>query len=141
MRNGRRLALLATGCALLIVTGCRDLTTEEEVGYEPATVEEIEGSEVSRVILKEDAARRIELDTSPAVDAGRRVAVPESAIWVDVDGEAWVYTNPEPLVFVRAPVVVDRYEDGTAYLSRGLAPGTEVATVGVAELIGSEFGI
>lgn len=141
MRTVRRWTLLVPGCALLILTGCRDLATEEEAGYEPATVEEIEGSDLSRVVLTDDAARRIELETSPAVGAGARVAVPESAIWVDVDGQAWVYTNPEPLVFVRAPVDVDRYEDGTAYLSKGLAPGTEVATVGVAELIGTEFGI
>lgn len=141
MRSTRRWPLLVPTCALLILTGCRDQTTEEEVGYEPATVEEIEGSDLPRVVMKEAAARRIELETSPAVEAGGQVAVPESAIWVDVNGEEWVYTNPEPLVFVRAPVVVDRYEGGRAYLSKGLAAGTEVATVGVAELIGSEFGI
>jgi hypothetical protein len=58
-----------------------------------------------------------------------------------VNGDEWVYTNPETLVFVRAQVVVSRYDDGLAYLSDGPAPGTEVASVGVPELIGSEFGI
>jgi hypothetical protein len=137
----RRWTVVIPICAILF-PGCRDLATEEvEVGYEPVIVEEIKGSDLSRVVLKEDAARRIGLDTVPTTARGGRTVVPESAIWVDVDGDAWVYTNPETLVFVRAQVVVSRYDDGLAYLSDGPAPGTEVASVGVPELIGSEFGI
>jgi hypothetical protein len=137
----RRWTVAIPICAILFLPGCRDVATEDEVGYEPASVEEIEGSDLSRVILEEDAARRIGLDTVPTTSRGGRRVVPESAIWVDVNGDEWVYTNPEALVFVRAQVVVTRYDDGLAYLSDGPAPGTEVASVGVAELIGSEFGI
>ena len=137
----RRWTVVIPICAALFLPGCRDLATEEEVGYEPASVEEIKGSDLSRVVLKEDAARRIGLDTVPTTSRGGRTVVPESAIWVDVNGDEWVYTNPETLVFVRAQVVVSRYDDGLAYLSDGPAPGTEVASVGVPELIGSEFGI
>jgi hypothetical protein len=137
----RRRALLAPLCGLLLLAGCRDLATEEEVGYEPATVEEIKGSDLARVILTEDAVRRIGLDTTPVTDRGTLTVVPESAVWVDVNGDEWVYTNPEPLVFVRALVVVERYDDGSAFLRDGPAPGTEVASIGVPELIGSEFGI
>jgi hypothetical protein len=140
MRRGRRV-VLAPLCALLLLSGCRDIATEEEVGYEPAAVEPIEGSELARVILTEDAARRIGLDTTPVTSRGERTVVPESAVWVDVNGDEWVYTNPETLVFVRAQVVVDRYDDGSAFLSDGPAPGTEVASIGVPELIGSEFGV
>ncbi|HET9671340.1 MAG TPA: hypothetical protein VFQ40_00655, partial [Actinomycetota bacterium] len=113
----------------------------EEADYEPATVEPIEGQEIARVTLTEDAVRRIELDTSAVSGSGDDLAVPESAIWVDANGHEWVYTSPEPLVFVRAEVTVTRYDDGTAHLSKGPAPGTDVVSVGVAELIGSEFGI
>jgi hypothetical protein len=67
--------------------------------------------------------------------------VPESAIWIDVEGLEWVYTSPEPGTFVREQVEVDRYEDGVVLLAEGLPPGTEVVSVGVPELIGSEFGI
>jgi hypothetical protein len=138
----RRRAALAPVCLLLALAGCRDLTTEEEAGgYEPAVVEPIEGSDVSRVTLTEDAARRIRLETSTATRGRNDVVVPASAVWVDAQGDAWVYTEPEPLVFVRAHVVVDRYEDGVAYLDDGLAAGVEVASVGVPELVGSEFGI
>ena len=129
-------------CLLLVLTGCRDLTTEEEEGgYEPAVVKPIEGSGVSQVTLTEDAARRIRLETSTAIQRADEVVVPASAVWVDVQGDAWVYTETEPLVFVRAEVVVDRYANGVAYLGEGLAAGVEVASVGVPQLIGSEFGI
>jgi hypothetical protein len=141
MRRGRRLAWLAPLCALLLLSGCRDVATEEEVGYEPSKVEPIKGSELSRVILTEDAARRIGLDTAPVTSRGERTVVPESAVWVDVNGDEWVYTNPETLVFIRARVVVDLYDEGSAFLSDGPAPGTAVASIGVPQLIGSEFGI
>jgi hypothetical protein len=141
MRRGRRLAVLAPLCALLLLSGCRDLTAEEEVGYEPAAVEPIEGSDLARVILTEDAALRIGLDTTPVTSRGARIVVPESAVWVDANGDEWVYTNPDPLVFIRAQVVVERYDDGSAVLRDGPAPGTEVASIGVPELIGSEFGV
>jgi hypothetical protein len=141
VRRGRRLAWLAPLCALLLLSGCRDVATEEEVGYEPSKVEPIKGSELSRVILTEDAARRIGLDTTSVTSRGERTVVPESAVWVDVNGDEWVYTNPETLVFIRARVVVDRYEEGSAFLSDGPAPGTAVASIGVPQLIGSEFGI
>lgn len=142
MRSGRRIIVVAPICALVLLTGCRDLGEDEvEVGYEPAQVEPIEGSELSRVILTEDAAQRIRLETATAAKEGKRTTVPESAVWVDLDGETWVYTNPEALEFVRAHVVVDHYRDGVAYLTKGIAPGTVVASVGVAELIGSELGI
>lgn len=137
----RRWTVAIPICAILFLPGCRDVATEDELGYEPVSVEEIEGSDLSRVVLEEDAARRIGLDTVPTTSRGGQRVVPESAIWVDVNGDEWVYTNPEALVFVRAQVVVKRYDDGLAYLSDGPPPGTEVASVGVAELIGSEFGI
>ncbi len=67
--------------------------------------------------------------------------IPASAVWIDVEGTEWVYTTDEPLVFVRMEIAVARYRGDTAVLSRSPSGGTEVVTVGVAELIGSEFGI
>ena len=60
--------------------------------------------------------------------------VPESAIWIDTEGLEWVYTSPESGRFVREQATVERYEDGIASLAEGLPPGTDVVTVGVAEL-------
>ena len=141
IRRGRRWTALAPVCVLLLLGGCRDVATEDEGGDEPAIVEPIEGSDLSRVTLTEDAAERIRLETSIATERRNRVAVPESAVWVDVHGDGWVYTSPEHLVFVRAHVVVGRYDDGVAYLDEGLAAGVAVVSVGVPQLIGSEFGI
>ncbi len=137
----RRMGVLAPLALLFLLSGCRDVATEEEVGYEPAKVQEIEGSDEARVTLTEDAAGRIGLDTTPVTSRGELTVVPESAVWVDANGDEWVYTNPETLVFIRAQVVVDRYQEGSAFLSDGPAPGTEVASIGVPQLIGSEFGI
>jgi hypothetical protein len=144
MRRTRTRNTLIACSTLLLLAGCRDVASEVAPEYEPGTVEEIKGSDLSRVVLTEDAARRIGLETTEveAEDGGGRLVVPASAIWIDEHGDAWVYTNPEPLVFVRAQVEVAKYIGNTAaVLSDGPEPGTEVASVGVAELIGTEFGV
>jgi hypothetical protein len=64
--------------------------------------------------------------------------IPYSALMYDVHGDAWVYTNPEPLVFVRQPVTVEYVEGDLAVLKEGPAAGTPVVTVGAVELLGSE---
>jgi hypothetical protein len=58
-----------------------------------------------------------------------------------LNGETWTYTSPEPLTFVRAPITVEAIDADLAYLSAGPAPGTEVVTVGAAELFGVESGV
>ena len=140
MRRTRRWLLAAPTLAIVLLTGCRELPEAPEK-EEPYTLETIEGTDLSRVILTADGAQRIGLETAPVSDVRGESTVPESAIWIDFSGEDWLYTNPEPLVFVREVVVVDRYQDGVAVLAEGPETGTDVVTVGVAELIGSEFGV
>lgn len=108
---------------------------------EPATLEHVDGSELSRITLTDQAAARIDLQTAPVVTAGDRLAVPSAAVIVDPDGSTWVYEAIEPLVFVRAQVVVEDEQDGTAFLADGPAVGTEVVSLGAAELYGVEHGI
>jgi hypothetical protein len=72
---------------------------------------------------------------------GERIVVPSSALLVDPSGVFWVYTSPSPRVFVRHRVEVDREDEGRAFLRAGPALGTQVVTVGVAELYGAEFEI
>jgi hypothetical protein len=67
--------------------------------------------------------------------------VPYAAVLYGVHGETWVYSNPEPLVFVREPIVVDYIEGHVAYLSEGPDVGTAVVTVGAEELFGTETGV
>lgn len=67
--------------------------------------------------------------------------VPYAAVIYGVHGETWVYTNPEPLVYVRAPVTVEYIEGDLAVLLEGPPVGTAVVTAGGAELFGAESGV
>lgn len=71
----------------------------------------------------------------------QRLVVPYAAVIYDTTGQAWVYTNPEPLVFVREPITVDYIEGNRAILNEGPAVGTAVVTVGGSLLFGAETGV
>lgn len=71
----------------------------------------------------------------------RRKVVPYAAVLYDAHGDTWVYTNPEPLIFVRHRISVDYIDGDLAVLSDGPPSGTAVVTVGAAELFGTEFEI
>lgn len=128
---------MALVLAVLALPACKEASEASSEEPEPYTVEPIEGTDQVAVLLTEDGIERIGLETTTSDGS----SVPESAIWIDTEGLEWVYTNPESGRFVREQVTVERYEDGVATLAEGLPPGTQVVTVGVAELIGSEFGI
>ena len=70
-----------------------------------------------------------------------RKVVPYSAVLYDARGNAWLYTSPEPLVFVRQPITVDFVEGERAVLKEGPAAGTPVVKTGAAELFGVEHKI
>jgi hypothetical protein len=103
----------------------------------PSMLEPIEGTDLSRVILTEKAAERLGIETVSA--SGNEV--PYAAVIYDIEGNTWIYTNPEPLTFVRAPIAIDYIEGDTAFLSEGLASDFTVVTVGVSELYGTETGV
>jgi hypothetical protein len=108
-------------------------------GLEAATLEEVEGQDVSRITLTEKAAERLGLTTGVVEAVEGKLQVPYSALIYDASGGTWLYTNPEPLVFVRAPVEVERIEAPTVKLADGPEPGTRIVTVGAAELLGAEL--
>lgn len=116
-----------------------------EVTGEPARVEPLGGTGLSRVILSAQAAKRLGIETASVHDAQvgetLRKVVPYSAVIYDVHGDAWVYTNPSPLTFVRASITVDSITGDVAVLSKGPPAGTAVVTVGASELYGTEFGV
>jgi hypothetical protein len=85
--------------------------------------------------------QRVRVETPLAGSGGLHKVVPHSSLIYGAHGESWVYTSPEPLTYVRHPVVVDYVEDDLAVLSDGPAAGTEVVSVGVAELFGTEFEV
>ena len=142
MKRGKLwLALVLIGMAL-IVAGCgggSDSASEEASG--PATVYEVEGSDVSRVELTEQAVERLDIQTAAVEQDGKGMVIPYSAVLYSPTGETWAYVSPAPLSFVREEIVVDRIEGDQAFLTKGPKPGTKVATVGVAELYGAESGL
>ena len=85
--------------------------------------------------------QRVFVEVSMASSGAMQKIVPYAAVLYDLNGETWVFTNPEPLVYVRAPITVDYIEGDLAVLSEGPPAGTEIVTAGASELYGAETGI
>jgi multidrug efflux pump subunit AcrA (membrane-fusion protein) len=135
---------------LLLIAGlqlaaCNTAETSEAAPEKASVVEPIEGTELNRVLLSQKAAERLDIQTAQVrqeqVDGTQRLVIPYGALIYDLNGDTWVYTRPEPLTFVRAPITVDYIEGDIAVLTDGPTSGTEVVTVGVAELYGADTGI
>jgi hypothetical protein len=110
-------------------------------------VEPIAGSEINRLTLSAKADERLEIKTAPVAEkqmtragsTAMRKVVPYSAVLYDAHSGAWVYTNPQPHVYVREGIKIDYFDGDQAVVSEGPEPGTAVVTVGAAELFGTEF--
>jgi hypothetical protein len=136
--------------ALLLVVlplGACNRAQEESAagGEEPATVEPVAGTDLSRIVLTARAAERIGIETA-IVRSGQGArtgltVMPYSALLYDTEGRAWAYTSTDELTFVRAPLAVERIEADEILLREGPPPGTPVVTVGAAELYGAELGV
>ena len=146
--------------ALVPLTGCQKHDSKTAKALPPATVEPIEGSKLKKITLTEKAMERLDLQLSevrdqkgPRHESPQR-AVPYAALVYDPDGTEWVYTSPEPRVFVRSKVKVDyiagdvdmsfesynRAKDMVAFLKEGPEVGTKVVKVATLELYGEEKG-
>ena len=135
----RSLLGIAVLAVALILTACGGSVSDEYVIEEqPYSLEPIEGEDVLRVTLTESAVERIGIETAPVEKRGPRLIVPNDAVYIDAHGGFWVYTNPEPLVFVRAPIDIVHETSSRAFLADGPPAGTRVVTVGAPELYGSE---
>jgi multidrug efflux pump subunit AcrA (membrane-fusion protein) len=75
-----------------------------------------------------------------AVQAGEgaKLLIPAAAVSYNNDGSAFTYINPEPLAYVQHPITVEAISGDQAVLTAGPAVGTQVVTVGSAELLGVE---
>lgn len=139
MKNNRYVALALMG-ALLFLSACKQESVSE--AYHPATVEETEREGIKRVRLDQRATERIGLQTAVVTEErignATRKVVPYGAVMYDTHGNAWTYTNPEPLAFVREPIVVERIDGDRAILTDGPSVGTTIVTVGATELMGAE---
>ena len=141
-------AVIAVIAMLAIVTAFAVNRDNGEIAVaheEPAHVEAIEGSELSRVTLTERAAERLGIEVADVTEqtAGgtSQLVVPYAAVIYDTEGNTWVYTNPETLVYVREAVTIERIDDDVVIVSQGPDVGTKVVTVGGAMLWGTEMGV
>jgi hypothetical protein len=130
-------AVLALGVAL---AGCNNARPIDH-GEPPAHVEHLDGSELSLVTLTERAIERLDLKVTKVGEEAGRAFVPYSSLIYDPQGHTWVYVSPKPRTFVRSEVEVERIDGDRAFLSSGPSVGTQVASVGVAELYGTEFEV
>lgn len=142
MKLNFRLLILIAILLVLPLSACGQeipVTGEED---KPVQLEPIEGTDLNRITLTEQAAERLGLETVPVhtqqVDGVDRLVVPYAALLYDPSGTAWVYVNVEPLVFVRQAIMVDVIRGDEAILSEGPEAGTKVVTFGATELFGSE---
>jgi hypothetical protein len=143
----RRTAVAAI-LAGLVIAGCgkaEEFDNEAASDQGPSRLQPVKGSDVPRVILTAQAARRIGIKTSlvraAARGKGNPEVIPYAAIIYDAEGHAFTYTSPRRLTFVRTPVRVDRTVGPFAVLSKGPPAGTQVVTVGAQELLGVEYGV
>ena len=87
--------------------------------------------------LEHNRRMRVELELEGS-DARHKV-VPYSALYYDAKGKPWVYLNPQPLVYQRSPVAVERIAGDVAVLKEGPELGAAVVTVGAPLLYGTEI--
>jgi hypothetical protein len=141
MRRHHRWIRAIPLAAVLLLAGCGEAPDEGHEIDEPYALQEVEGTDLAQVTLTDTAAKRLGIETAPVEEAGDLVVVPSAAVMVDPEGVYWVYTNPEPLVFVRHEITIEREEGENTFVSSGPAVGTSVVTVGVPELYGTETEI
>jgi len=132
-------AVLALLASPVLAGGGKSLGKDS--GIVPVTLQEIPGSKIPQVTLTAQAVERIALRTEKVEEKMGKKVVPYSSIIYDPQGGVWVYTMTGEGVFVRKPIEVDDIVGDDVFLVAGPSLGTSVATDGVAEIYGSEFGL
>lgn len=128
--------------AALAVSGCTEVESKSEEGYQPAKLTEIKGEdELKLVTFTAEGARRVGLETAQVKRNGKGKVIPYESMLYDAEGKTHVYTSPKPLEYIREEVKVDRITGDRVYLSDGPPAGTEVVTTGVVQVYGTELEI
>jgi hypothetical protein len=134
--------VLVLACAATMgLSGCATVKTTAAPAGQAASTMEKAGPDLNRLTLTDKAVERLGVTTvKVAKGEGSPLQVPYGALVYDANGKTWVYTNPEPRTYIRAAVTVDKIADNKVQLRSGPPAGTDVVTVGAAELFGAEFG-
>ena len=141
--NLQRNTVVATGAILLaaLALGACGTAQGSTPVDSPIEIEEIPGSEISRITLSESAAVRLDIQTATVESSGDQFVVPSASVIIDPEGVYWVYTNPDSNVFVRQRIEPVFEEGLKAFFETGPEVGMSVVIVGVPELYGAEVGI
>jgi len=138
--------LVAVGVALMACSQKPKAAAAKK--EKPATVDHVQGAEVSRVTLTSHAAQRLRIETATVRSVTtsrsggvRRIVVPYASVLYDAKGRTWVYASPEELRYIRHPIEVEYIDGDLAVLTSGPPAGTTVVTVGALQLFGAEFEI
>lgn len=146
LRSRWTVMILLPVFAGLALTACQKHDEAHRASH-PAEVEEIAGSDIRKVTLTVKAMQRLDVQTDEVREirvsrsASPKKVVPYSSIIYDPQGQTWIYTSPKSRTFVRQKVDVDYIEGDIAILKDGPPIGTKVASVAVAEIYGTEFGV
>ena len=129
--------------AAAILAGCATAAPAEAP---PALIKPVAGSQIPQLQLTERAVQRLGVVTQPVrqtATAGHaaREIIPYSAVVYDTDGSTWTYVNTAARTYERKPISVTEIDGDVAQLSAGPPAGTQVVTVGAAELLGTEYNI
>jgi len=130
--------------ALLGVGGCSGQQEAAASTPQPAQVQSIEGSDLHRVTLTEQAMDRVGIQTvavRAATAPSKLTIIPVSAVIYDPQGRSWTYIVPDVRTFMRQAIVIDHIDGTNAFLKSGPSVGSQVVTVGSAELLGTEYGV
>ena len=107
----------------------------------PYKSEPIAGTDLNRVTMADKTAALVPVKTASVRKRGERTLAPHQALIYNPEGEVFVYTKPKPQTYVRAPVAVVDVKGDWAVLSDGPPAGTEIVTLGAAELLATEYEI
>lgn len=142
-----KIVLVALVLIGLQISGCQDQSSTYHLIH-PAHVEPIEGSPFNKLELTEKAIERIDIKTAEVTeetigtnDQQVKKTVPYSSLIYSPLGDVWVYTNPEPAVYVRHEVKVESIQKDKAIITEGPPTGTKVVSQGAAELYGTEYEV
>lgn len=142
----RRLVVVLT-IAMLGVAACGRHEVSTTPAPKPAQVDAIEGSDLHRVTLTDQAMQQLGIRSEPVraappagAVASTLTVIPVAAVIYDPQGRSWTYVVADH-TFVRQAIVVDHIAGADAFLRSGPAVGSPVVTVGAPELLGTEYGV
>jgi hypothetical protein len=134
-------ALLVPVLAVLGLAGCARGGPSAAPEVPQAQMEHLGQNKALSVVLTPLGARRIAIQTAPAVASGRRVLIPVRALLYEPDGRTVVYTKTAAYAYTRQFITVTVITSSQVVVTSGLSAGAQVVTEGAEELLGVQNGV